>query len=195
MRAGSILVSALIASVLVASVVDAQDREAAEKAHDRGDYVAERKILQPLAEAGDRRAQLKLGFLYVYGQGGPVDMVSAMDWFMRSAEQNDGYGQYQLSEMYSDGRGSPVDYGKAYFWISLASQNRQGPAPAQKYYRREAYKARLTIEQRTTIDKDVVAWRQKHPLPPDMAIKPMGPNDMVFPSVDHPDVFTGSPSK
>jgi TPR repeat protein len=195
MKVGSMLVLAGVAAALVAAPVHAQDLPAAEKAHDRGEYATERKMLEPLAEAGDPIAQLHLGDLYFYGQGGPVDMDKAMAWFRRLAEQNDGFGQYELAKMYFWGWGSPVDYEKAYFWISLAGQTRIGPAPFDKATLLGGSKRRLTVEQLAAIDKDVAAWREKHPLPPNLRAPPLDPDAQPFPGVGRPDVFDSPGSR
>ena len=39
------------------------------------------------AEAGDAEAQVRLGFLYYYGEGVEQDFDKAVEWFRKSAEQ------------------------------------------------------------------------------------------------------------
>lgn len=194
MKIGSILVSACIAGLVAASAC-AQDLQAAEKAYENNEYATARKLLEPLARAGNAVAQLHLGYLYLDGHGGPVDTDKAMAWFSRLAEQNDGFGQDQLAHMYFEGRGSPVDYGKAYFWASLADQTRRGPARAEKHLFLEGMRERLTSEQAAAIDKDVAAWRDKHPLPLELQAPPLPANAIIFPSIGHPDVFDGPGQK
>tara|TARA_Y100000588_G_scaffold341930_1_gene386370 strand:+ start:289 stop:636 length:348 start_codon:yes stop_codon:yes gene_type:complete len=43
--------------------------------------------LQPLAEAGDPRAQLWLGLMYYYGRGVPFNPRKAQKWIRKSADQ------------------------------------------------------------------------------------------------------------
>lgn len=80
-----------------------------------------RDIFRQVAEKGDKDAQLKLGYLYENGLGGPVDIREAVDWFSKSAESGQPVAQYRLGRIYQLGRldGKP-SYVKAKFWYEKA---------------------------------------------------------------------------
>ena len=49
------------------------DFQAGKNAYDRGDYETALKEWQPLAEQGDAKAQLFIGYMYEVGQGSPSE--------------------------------------------------------------------------------------------------------------------------
>ena len=53
----------------------------------RGDHKTAYKLWLPLAEQGDARAQLTLGFMYAKGVGVPQDDKEAVKWYRLVAEQ------------------------------------------------------------------------------------------------------------
>ena len=59
----------------------------AQAAYETADYATTRRLLAPLAEAGDPRAQYVIGYMSFYGQGKPADETAARTWFRRSAAQ------------------------------------------------------------------------------------------------------------
>jgi uncharacterized protein len=76
---------------------------------------------QHAAAQGNAEAQVRLGDLYVSGQGVPRDYAQAAVWFRRSAQQNNATGQMRLGELYDYGHGVPRDYELAYIWYNLAA--------------------------------------------------------------------------
>jgi TPR repeat protein len=103
--------------------------EEAKSALDRGDYAVAVQLLRPLAEQGNASAQSKLGWLYAYGHGVPLDAEEARTWFRRAAEQRHAEAQHSLGLMYRDGQGVPQDYQEALKWFRLAAE--QGYAQTQ----------------------------------------------------------------
>ena len=65
-----------------ASAGQFQDGVIAAKAHD---YSTAMTDWQPLAKAGDTRAQTMLGFMYLLGWGVPVNLVESYMWFALGA--------------------------------------------------------------------------------------------------------------
>jgi len=63
------------------------DFETAIDAYAEGDYRAARAAFEPLARAGDNRAQYWLGIMYFEGKGVPLDNRRAYLWLSLSAEQ------------------------------------------------------------------------------------------------------------
>jgi TPR repeat protein len=66
--------------VAVAGAAVAGPFEDAVTAYVKGDYATALRLLRPLADQGDARAQYTLGFLYRTGQGVPQDYVQAHMW-------------------------------------------------------------------------------------------------------------------
>lgn len=87
----------------------------------RGDFATALREFQPLAEAGDAKAQYLLGFMYANGFGLPNDEREALKWYRLAAEQGEVKSQYSLGVMYYGGEGVPEDSVRAYAWIILAS--------------------------------------------------------------------------
>ena len=87
----------------------------------RGDYVRAARILLPLAERGNARAQAMVGFMYATGQGVPQSYDAAGYWYRLSAEQGDVTAQYLLGLAYDKGQGVPLDEVAAYKWLNLAA--------------------------------------------------------------------------
>ena len=79
-----------------------------------------------LAERGNARAQVRLGFMYEYGRGVPQDFVLAAMWYRRSAEQGNPDGQHLLGLLYNKGRGVPENLVEAYKWLNLAAAGARG---------------------------------------------------------------------
>ncbi|MCP0914096.1 MULTISPECIES: tetratricopeptide repeat protein [Legionella] len=83
-----------------------------------------REIYQQLAEKGDKEGQLKLGFMYEKGLGGPVDMAMAQQWYTAAANQEQPVAQYLLGHLYQLGwLGKLPDYVEAKKWYGLAQSN------------------------------------------------------------------------
>jgi len=88
--------------------------------------------VQKLAEQGDPEAQVRLGFMYLYGQGVPQDgaegegvpqdPAEAMRWYRMAAEQGHVVGQYQLGLNYRGVEGIPQDYTESVKWLRAAAE-------------------------------------------------------------------------
>jgi TPR repeat protein len=68
-------------------------------AYDRGDYATALRVLRPLAEEGDPRAQNKLAVMYLRGHGVPQDNVEALAWFQTAADQGFEKARYNFRMM------------------------------------------------------------------------------------------------
>jgi len=94
------------------------------------------RLLRPLVEQGDSRAQTLLGRLYGYGSCVPKDPVraaalwdSAIATVRPLAEKGDAAAQTQLGHMYEFGEGVPRDSNQAALWHRKAAD--QGNEEAQ----------------------------------------------------------------
>jgi TPR repeat protein len=105
--------------------------EDARAAYDRGDNAAALRLWQPLAQAGDARAQFWLGAMYDLGRGVPQDHALAASWYRYAAEQGLPSAQHNLAHMYEMGHGLPADYAMsaAVAWYRRAAD--QGYSAAQ----------------------------------------------------------------
>src|SRR5262249_38478304 len=103
--------------------------EAGYAAYDKGDHVTAQRLLQPLAEQGDARAQSVLGAINYAGRGVPRNDAEAVRWFRLAADQGDPSAQFRLGLMYSDGDGVPQDQTEAARWYHFAAD--AGYAQAQ----------------------------------------------------------------
>jgi len=83
----------------------------------------------PLAQKGDAQAQVKLGTMYLNGQGVPQDYRQAVYWFSKAAEQGYPVAQNNLGVMYAKGQGVSQDYQQAGYWYRKAAE--QGNPLAQ----------------------------------------------------------------
>ena len=123
-----LLVACLITSAFVGRVI-ADPLKEANVAEDRGDYATAFRLLQPLARAGNREAQSRLGALYATGNGVPRDSVEAIKWFRKAADQGFPDAQHNLGGMFLKGDGVPQDYAEAEKWFRKAAD--QGDADSQ----------------------------------------------------------------
>src|SRR6266403_6113941 len=73
----------------------------------RGDYATGLRIIRPLAEQGDARAQYNLGVSYDQGWGVRQDAAEAVKWYRLSAGQGYSLAQQNLGDIYASGRGMP----------------------------------------------------------------------------------------
>ena len=104
--------------------------EDAMASYERGHYATATRMLRPLAETGDPRAQNSLGFMYASGKGTPQDYAEAVKWYRKAADQGIAEAQYAvLASIYDHGKGVPQDYAEAVKWYRKAAE--QGYAKAQ----------------------------------------------------------------
>ena len=70
--------------VACATVVAADAIEDAESTYNRGDYIKAARLLRPLADQGNARAQFNLGVMYERGQGVPQFDTEAVQWYRKA---------------------------------------------------------------------------------------------------------------
>jgi len=91
-------------------------------ARGKGNFKKAYKLLLPLAEQGNAKAQNHMGLLYQNGQGIPLDYKVAAKWFRLAAEQGNAAAQGNLGWAYSVGKGVPQIYKEAFKWFRLAAE-------------------------------------------------------------------------
>lgn len=89
------------------------DYEAGVAAIENGDIDAARANWEPLAEAGDARAQYQLGLLYAEGRGVGSNFEKATGLFAKAAAQGHVDAQFALGLMYERGQGVDQDAAEA----------------------------------------------------------------------------------
>lgn len=110
------------------------------------------------AEAGDAKAQTRLGTMYEYGDGVPQDFAEAMIWYRRAANQGFAPAQNLLGEMYAKGAGVAESAEEACFWFTLAALGDATFIP-----RRDQHAADLSTAQIDAVRKRVRTWTPAEP--------------------------------
>jgi hypothetical protein len=153
LQIGAAVTLATIMALLSFAPVTAGPLEDAVAAYVRGDNETAVRLLRPLAEKGDARAQYHLGTLYFTGTGVPQDYAEALKWFRLSADQGNPDGQGALGSMYYMGRGVPQDYVLAHMWFNLSAA--RGGSPA----RRDSILHQMTPEQIAEAQRFAREWK------------------------------------
>jgi TPR repeat protein len=153
------IVVAALMLVLGLGVSEAATVRDAYAALARHDEVAAARIVVPLAQSGDARAQTLLGFLCATGRGVPQNFVEAAYWYRNASEQGDPTGQYMLGLMYDKGHGVPQDYVLAYKWLNLAVAGANGRTRQDWVRIRDAVANKLSLAERTTAQALALEWQ------------------------------------
>lgn len=122
-KSSTLLVLAIVLGMAPAHPARADTLGAGSAALSRSDYNRAARLLLPLAERGNARAQAIIGFMYATGQGFPQAYDAAGYWYRMAAEQGDTTAQYLLGLAYDKGQGVPQDDVAAYKWLNLAAAN------------------------------------------------------------------------
>ena len=93
------------------------------------DYNGAAKVFLKLAEQGDAKAQLQIGYQYEFGEGVRQSHDEAVRWYRKSADQGNSVAQSNLGKMYEDGIGVREDWAEAVRWYRKSAE--QGYAEGQ----------------------------------------------------------------
>jgi hypothetical protein len=124
-------------------------------AWDRGDFASAMRLLRPLADRGDPRAQNRVGLMYQHGWGVRLDYADAVNWFRQAANQGDADAQNNLAFMYLYGRGVSKDYVRAHMWFNLAASG--GVMSAR--FSRDLLAAKMTPDQVAKAQEQAHEWK------------------------------------
>jgi len=80
--------------------------------------------------AQDLEAQVRIGHLYLEGDGVAPDEFEAFYWFYQAARAGDPEGQTMVGRLTLKGRGTEFDREKAIEWLNVAVDQGHGPAMA-----------------------------------------------------------------
>lgn len=147
------LVIALLTALLPVRRAGAAGAEAAFRdglsAYNAGSYARALAVWEPIARAGDARAQAGLGFMYYSGRGVPRDAARAAELFFLAAEQNEPTAQLFLALMHFRSDGVPASAPLAMMWAELAVAGGEV----------EAFEVRGRIMQSMTDAERAEGWR------------------------------------
>jgi uncharacterized protein len=160
-----LLSSALVFALIAAGPAAAGPLQAGVAAYNARDYTAAARLLLPLAENGNAKAQTYVGFMFANGRGLPQNYVAAARWYRLASEQGVPVAQFMLGLMYDKGHGVPQDYVLAYKWLNVAVA-RATPGERAYWVRiRDAVASKLTLVQRTAGQDLASEWyyvRDRH---------------------------------
>ncbi len=105
---------------------DAEQFDNATKAYEYKDYATALKLIRPLAEKGNAKAQYNLGLMYYEGDGVRADLNETFKWYTLAANQGNANAQHGLGYMYEKGYGVKQDYGEAVKWYKFAANQGYG---------------------------------------------------------------------
>ena len=86
------------------------------------DYKGAIECYTVAAEAGDSRAECRLGLAYRFGRGVQRDCDKALYWLHRSAERGDARAMAVIGSMYRFGQGVERSFDEAFKWYELAAK-------------------------------------------------------------------------
>ena len=116
------------------------------------------RLLRPLAELGDAKAQLTVGLLDFGGHGTRRNVAEAGHGGRKAAEQGYDAAQFNLGMVYFNGKmGLPQDYIRAHMWANLAAA--QGNTNAAGF--RDMVAEHLTPAQIAEAQKMAREWAPK----------------------------------
>ena len=119
----------------------------------RNDFETAYKLLMPLAEQGDAKAQHNLGIVY-FNNGN--DFKEAVKWWKLSADQDNADSQYTLGRMHLMGFGVIQDYVQAHKWFNVSGAN--GDEDGRKS--REIVEKKMTPPQIAEAQKLAREWME-----------------------------------
>jgi uncharacterized protein len=86
-----------------------------------GRHIDAADLYRPLAEAGDRRAQTRLAWMFEAGRGVARSLPEAARRFEIAAQAGEAEAQYALAVMYRTGQGRERDLAQSLVWLRRAA--------------------------------------------------------------------------
>ena len=128
LRALKAFAAALLLTGLAAQAPSKNPFDDGIAAYKRLDYKNAMRLIRPLAEKGNPRAQVAVGSMFAHGQGVIQDVSEGLKWLGRATDQGDAYAQYMRGSIYRQGLIVPTDYAEALKWFRLAAAKKYVPA-------------------------------------------------------------------
>ncbi len=161
MKRTVIVIAALIAMVTQADA----DFAAGFAAYSRGDYQVAVDEWRTLADQGDIKAQVGLGFMHEKGLGVPQDYTKAVRWYRLAAEQGDAIAQYNLGVMYGNGTGVLQDYVEAHRLFTFsATRGNEDAKNSLSYIEKLMTPTQLVQARRNSVEVAVKPAAQDQPI-------------------------------
>ena len=113
----------LLGMTVSLTAIASADFNTAAEAYRRQDYVSAFAQFEPLAAAGDPRAQTVIALMYKYGESVKPDYAVAFEWYKRSADQGYAPAQFNVGMMLAAGHGGAADREEALAWLRRAAEN------------------------------------------------------------------------
>lgn len=89
---------------------------------EQGDFATAITLLRPAAEDGDARAQYRLGLIFDFGLGTPVDLIEAARWYRAAAGQANTEARIALGRLYERGGDALAERSAAAAWLRITTQ-------------------------------------------------------------------------
>ena len=89
--------------------------------YDKGNYTEAMNWYKKAAENGSSDAQSELGFMYLNGEGTPVDKTEGAKWLIKAGDNGDAMAQRALGYMYRNGDGVYKSELEANKWFGKAT--------------------------------------------------------------------------
>ena len=89
--------------------------------YDKGNYTEALNWYKKAAENGSSDAQSELGFMYMNGEGTPVNKSEGAKWLIKASENGDLMAQRALGFMYKNGDGVPQNISESNKWLGKAT--------------------------------------------------------------------------
>ena len=89
--------------------------------YDKGNYTEALNWYKKAAENGSSDAQSELGFMYLNGEGTPVDKTEGAKWLIKAGDNGDAMAQRALGYMYRNGDGVYKSELEANKWFGKAT--------------------------------------------------------------------------
>lgn len=127
-KSSALLASALMFIAVFTAYGTEESIESLKKKAQAGDAKAQNKLgemygnVRKSAEAGDAQVQFVFGFMFDKGIGVPENDVEAVKWYRKAAEQGHVSAQFALGVMYREGVGIPKNDVEAVKWIRKAAE-------------------------------------------------------------------------
>ena len=101
-------------------IINAATLDEGVSALNAGNHQKSLKILLPLANKGNAKAQYHVANMYVEGQGVATNILTALKWYKMAAKQGHSASMFMLGSIYFEGKGVTIDQSEAYKWFYLA---------------------------------------------------------------------------
>jgi len=119
---GLIILSLMLASSFAGAATTSAFEEAAELYRSQQFFEAKAAFTR-LADQGSARASAILGMMSRFGEGGPVDLQKAYDFYLEAARAGHPPAQYQVALMLASGEGVEASDKGAAYWFTQAAEN------------------------------------------------------------------------